>query len=273
MRKFVVGDIQGCFSELMELLTKVNFNEKKDHLICAGDITNRGDKSLETISFLADLPNCTVTLGNHDIHLLREYYTERLNECSDTLDEIINAKNAPELCNWLRHQPFIYYDQQNNIIVSHAGIYPKWNIQEAITYATELANALQGSNYINILRKMRHSCPIKWSDDLTGFERLNFFRSCFTLMRYVIHDCELNFDIKCNPKDASKEYYPWFNIKNPNIIDHKIIFGHWSTLKGTTNSKEHICLDTGCAWGGELTIINLETLEKTSVNSKQIKEV
>ena len=51
MAKYVVGDIQGCFDELMELLEKVNFNEKTDHLICAGDIINRGAKSLDTINF------------------------------------------------------------------------------------------------------------------------------------------------------------------------------------------------------------------------------
>ena len=51
MSSYVIGDIQGCFDELMLLLEKINFDPKKDELIFAGDLINRGPKSLEVLEF------------------------------------------------------------------------------------------------------------------------------------------------------------------------------------------------------------------------------
>ena len=70
MTDYVVGDIQGCFDELIGLLKKVRFNPDTDNLIAAGDIVNRGPKSLETLRFCKSLgKSFQMVLGNHDLHL------------------------------------------------------------------------------------------------------------------------------------------------------------------------------------------------------------
>ena len=46
MTHYAVGDIQGCFDALTELLSKIQFDPNKDHLIAVGDLVNRGPKSL-----------------------------------------------------------------------------------------------------------------------------------------------------------------------------------------------------------------------------------
>ena len=51
MSHYVIGDVQGCFDELIALCKKIKFNPKKDLLIFAGDLVNRGPKSLDVIDF------------------------------------------------------------------------------------------------------------------------------------------------------------------------------------------------------------------------------
>ena len=43
MANYVVGDVQGCYDELMLLLKKIKFNKAKDKLIFAGGLVNRGN--------------------------------------------------------------------------------------------------------------------------------------------------------------------------------------------------------------------------------------
>ena len=51
MSHYVIGDVQGCYDELAALCAKVKFDPQKDKLIFAGDLVNRGPKSLEVLNF------------------------------------------------------------------------------------------------------------------------------------------------------------------------------------------------------------------------------
>ena len=71
MSHYVIGDVQGCFDELVLLCKKIKFNPNKDKLIFAGDLVNRGPKSLEVLNFCLENKNCvTSVLGNHDFYLM-----------------------------------------------------------------------------------------------------------------------------------------------------------------------------------------------------------
>jgi serine/threonine protein phosphatase 1 len=67
-RTIVVGDIHGCYDELMDLLYKVVFS-KNDVLISVGDMVDRGPKSWEVVNFFRDSPNAFSAMGNHERRL------------------------------------------------------------------------------------------------------------------------------------------------------------------------------------------------------------
>ncbi|KAI1921332.1 hypothetical protein LOZ64_001614 [Ophidiomyces ophidiicola] len=69
-RLVVVGDVHGCLDELDKLLRKISFNhEAGDHLIFAGDLINKGPKSVEVIQ-AARMYNSSCVRGNNEDRIL-----------------------------------------------------------------------------------------------------------------------------------------------------------------------------------------------------------
>lgn len=62
---FVVGDLHGCYSLLMQELKNINFDFHNDLLICTGDLVDRGTENLECIS-LVNQPWFFSVRGNHE---------------------------------------------------------------------------------------------------------------------------------------------------------------------------------------------------------------
>ena len=58
-----------------------------------------------------------------------------------------------------------------------------------------------------------------------------------------------------------QNYLPWFTLprRDPEI---GIIFGHWAALEGKVGVPGIHALDTGCVWGSQLTLMNVDTGEK-----------
>ena len=268
MATYAVGDLQGCFSELEQLLEAVSFNPEKDQLWLAGDLVNRGPESLEVLRFasgMGDRVRCV--LGNHDLHLLAVAYSGARLKRSDTLQKILDAPDRERLLYWLRHQPLFHYDKKLGFVMSHAGIPPIWDLQQTLCYAGEVESVLQGDAYINYFENMYGNKPSKWSDSLSGFDRLRVITNYFTRMRFCTAKGKLDFDSKEGLDQCPKGYAPWFSY--PRQVKDKIIFGHWAALEGDVDADGIYGLDTGCVWGGRLTALHLESGEQTSVNSLQ----
>lgn len=66
---FIVGDLHGCFDELIELLDKIKFDPAATRLIFVGDLGDRGPKSIECVRFVRNLcekKEAECNLGNHE---------------------------------------------------------------------------------------------------------------------------------------------------------------------------------------------------------------
>ena len=257
MSIYAVGDIQGCYAPLEGLLKSVNFDPKKDQLWCAGDVINRGPESLKTLRYLHSLKDaCTIVLGNHDLHLLGIAFGNATLKRSDTVQEILDAPDADELLHWLRFQPLIHHEHGYTMV--HAGIPPHWSINHAISMAHEVETVLKSEHYKEYFLHMYGNQPDIWSDNLAGYDRLRLITNYLTRMRFCNTQGRLDLENKLGPETAEDGMQPWFEISDRKAANDKIIFGHWASLEGQCHTENVYPLDTGCVWGGKLTMIRLE---------------
>ncbi len=71
MSTYLIGDVHGCYDELIALLKQVDFTPGQDTLWLTGDLVARGPGSLEVLRFVKSLGDSVrMVLGNHDLHLL-----------------------------------------------------------------------------------------------------------------------------------------------------------------------------------------------------------
>jgi hypothetical protein len=71
-RTFVVGDVHGCYDELVALVELVGLGES-DRLVCVGDLVAKGKKSREVLELFMSDARFSSVLGNHDRAVL-EYW-------------------------------------------------------------------------------------------------------------------------------------------------------------------------------------------------------
>jgi len=269
MAIYAIGDLQGCYKDLLELLNKINFKSEKDTLWFVGDLVNRGPDSLSTLRFVKDLGQSAQTvLGNHDLHLLAIHQGIRKNNDSD-IQKIIDAPDCEDLMQWLRQQPLLHYDAQSQFTMVHAGIYPHWTLDQAKEYANELETILSSEQYPEFFKNMYGNSPDQWQESLSGWDRIRFICNSFTRMRYCHPNGQLDFTFNGAPGSEENDLIPWFNLQSRCTENNKIIFGHWSTLgyfkkqNNLTLPKNIYATDTGCVWGGQLTALNIDNPTET----------
>lgn len=267
MSTYAIGDVQGCFHSLEQLLTKLNFNPNQDKLWFCGDIVNRGPQSLETLRFIKNLnAGAILVLGNHDLTLLALSVGAIKAREADTFESILTAPDKIELLEWLQHQPLLHHDPSLKYVLVHAGIYPYWSLEKAKQLAKEVEIYLQSQNATQFLFNMYGNEPDLWNDSLDGFERVRFITNAFTRMRFCTKDGRLNLSANGPVSNSPADCVPWFAFQDRVTLPDPIIFGHWAALGGITEVPDVIALDTGCAWGNCLTAICLETKILTQVS-------
>jgi len=69
-RTVVVGDIHGCYDELLDLLGRVGLGGE-DRLVCVGDLVVKGEKNRDVLDLFASEARFSSVLGNHDRAVLR----------------------------------------------------------------------------------------------------------------------------------------------------------------------------------------------------------
>lgn len=255
MATYAIGDIQGCFVTFQRLLERLRFQAGSDRLVLLGDVVNRGPRSLETIRYVYQHRNAiSMVLGNHDTHFVARRHGAVPQGRNDTLGALLADSDCARFAQWLREQPLMLED--HGYVFVHAGLYPTWTLETATALAREGEGLLVSPDGPEMLRKMRGQ-PLPWSAEESGLRRAQGIFYGFTRLRTLFGDGSpcITYSGPVDRRPAGT--FPWYD--HPMRVKHTkpILFGHWAAL-GFVKTREIICLDTGCVWGGKLTAMRLE---------------
>ncbi len=134
---YAIGDIHGCFDQLLSLMDMIDIDFDNETLVFLGDYIDRGVDSYKTIDYLIRLKkyheNIIFLKGNHEQMLLEFFKSERkrmiylLNGGQQTVDSYLREqKNSRDNPFPQKHLDFIsslkmYYTTPDYIFV-HAGL-------------------------------------------------------------------------------------------------------------------------------------------------------
>ena len=257
-----IGDVHGCLPTLEKLLAQI---PEDSPLIFIGDVINRGPASLETLRRVRSFgERAKLILGNHEMHLLATAAGAGKVNRRDTIDEILNAPDACDLIDWVRHQ-YLLLDWNDYTFV-HAAIDPAWSLKKARTLASEVREHLRSNHWKDYLQEMYGKDL--WSNDLRGSARMRAILNGFTRIRFVDKKGIPDYKVKDAPGKTPDHLMPWFECPVRKTKEDNIVFGHWSTL-GLVLKEHVIALDTGCVWGGSLSAIELPSRKIYQVKAPQ----
>lgn len=256
MSTYAIGDIQGCYDQLRRLLDRIAFDSARDTLWLVGDLVNRGSQSHRVVRFVESLGARAITvLGNHDLALLVVAAGVKKPHRTDTFGDILAAPDRDELLDWLRRQKMMH--AADGYAMVHAGLLPQWSIAQAMALAQEVETALRGPGYLDFVRNMYGNEPLRWRDDLAGFDRLRVITNAMTRMRLATSDGVMEFSHKTGLQNLPPGFMPWYDVPQRASRGTPVIFGHWAAL-GLVVREDVIALDSGCVWGRALSAMRLE---------------
>ena len=127
--QWVIGDVHGCFVELLNLLRQIQFRPTSDEVIFLGDLVDRGEHSKAVVDFVREgqaKGYFRVVRGNHDDEWLRavrmnveDWYSEKYPE---TWHDFDGRDGIHQFTEWVDTLPL--YIEMDNAVLIHAGMEP-----------------------------------------------------------------------------------------------------------------------------------------------------
>ena len=143
LRRIVVGDIHGCYDELMELLEKIGIGDD-DRVFSVGDLITKGPKSKEVMELFMTDARFSSVIGNHDLALRRKWNGEEIElkpAQKETHKELKGEKDS--YVTFFNRMPFMI-DLETHLVV-HAGVRPNVELYSQTTSDMTLIRTL-GAN-------------------------------------------------------------------------------------------------------------------------------
>lgn len=121
-RTIVIGDIHGCFDELIDLLKLLDL-QPDDRVVAVGDLITKGPKNREVLDRFIGDPRFSSVVGNHDRRVRQRLRGEPVpltKAQRKAIEELEGARD--KYAQYLRSLPYMI-DLGDHLVV-HAGIRP-----------------------------------------------------------------------------------------------------------------------------------------------------
>ena len=265
MTDFIIGDVHGCLDTLRLLCDQLQLSQG-DRVYFLGDLVGKNNDDWGVLRFLEEIPAPQVILGNHDLHFLRVHH-QKWSEgvLSDHQMTSYQRLQAGALAKW---------DPNSDTLMVHAGIWPGWSLATTLSYAAEVEAILGDPVLCKQYFAVFYGDENEWRQDLIGWKRVRCLVNVFTRMRMINQQAQMDFSFTgpVEPQGGTKktdyppdDLMPWYSTRSEWPCQ-QIVFGHWAMLHGETGRKDVINCDGGCAYGGQLIGMRLDTGERYMAN-------
>jgi serine/threonine protein phosphatase 1 len=166
-RTVVVGDIHGCYGELLDLMDRVGPADG-DRVISVGDLVTKGPSNVAVVDFFRASKNRSAIIGNHERVLLQKFRGNHVKLETHHAEVIAEfGDRFGEYMEWVAALP-PYVDLRDSLVV-HAGLRPGRSLAEQdIEDLTEIRQVVIGDK------------QIPWFDAYNGNQTVIFGHWVFT---------------------------------------------------------------------------------------------
>lgn len=238
MQQIFIGDVQGCADELDALLARAEAAFGEDFEVwLVGDLVNRGPASLRVLRRVRELSRrgrARCVLGNHELSMLASAWGLRERRPSDTFGEVLDAPDADDWIEWIRHLPLAETGRlgSQRFAMLHAAAHPDWELADLRGVAVRVEALLRAD--LESAREFLASDPAS-DPDRDALARVTSCRSVGAG------------GWSSEPPDGALE--AWHRAWASSAHDYAVVYGHWS-LQGLHVAPELRGLDTGCVHEG-----------------------
>jgi predicted phosphodiesterase len=174
-RIFIIGDIHGCYDELVELLEETNARDPQMCVLFVGDLMNKGPKSAQVVKLVREMGAYCVR-GNHEEVSLLEW--QKFNTDSATMKEKfswLHELSADDI-NWVMELPFSVRIPSRKIVVVHAGMVPGIDIEDQnpdlLLHMRDVVYDTETQRWRGIKKPQLDSVP--WASEWPGPDHVYF---------------------------------------------------------------------------------------------------
>ena len=125
---FIVGDVHGCFDELMLLLEKAQYDSKKHRLMFVGDLINKGEDSLKVLKWVRQ-NKLECVIGNHELKFIEG--VEKKQPLPPALLQL-QKDMGDQLKDWMDYiKSWPSFIEEEDFLLVHAGLIPNEHPRES----------------------------------------------------------------------------------------------------------------------------------------------